>query len=75
MFKDTGFNQVKHWFQAQNQPFRNADEMINAPFNLNLGKLDDQTKSEVKAVFDELSGKDSTDLKTFEAMIILAYKD
>ena len=49
--------------------------MINAPFNLNLGKLDDQTKSEVKAVFDELSGKDSTDLKTFEAMIILAYKD
>ena len=43
--------------------------------NQSLKQLDEQAKEEVKVVYDELSGKDTTDLRTFEVMVILAYKD
>jgi len=32
-------------------------------------------KKEMEKVYDELSGTNTTDLKTWEVMIVLAYKD
>ena len=73
VFREAGFAQVKHWFQMQNFRIRNGDEYL--AFFPNLRNLDEQLRNEIKAVYDELSGAGTTDLKVFEAMIILAYKD
>lgn len=41
-----------------------------------MGPIKDQEViSEIKKVYDELSGSDSPDLKVFETIVILAWKD
>lgn len=73
VFREAGFNQVKHWFQMQNFRIRNGDEYLQFfPQFKNLGQ---EVRDEIKSVYDEISGANTTDLKVFEAMIILAYKD
>ena len=74
-FKQTGFNQVKYWYQPMNLHFRNgSDFMARSPLKDRFPD-DKEVLAEMERLYDELSGKDSPDLRTFENMVILAYKD
>ena len=74
-FKQTGFSQVKYWYQPMNFNFRSgADYMANSPMRHGFPE-DKDVRTEMERLYDELSGKDSSDLRTFENMVILVYKD
>ena len=40
-----------------------------------LNRQDSEMQQAIKQTYDELSGAGTTDLKTMEVMIIVAYKD
>ena len=48
---------------------------MQCPYIRVLKTLDEELKEEVKVVYDELSGADTPDLRTFEVRIIVAFKD
>ena len=74
-FKQIGFNQVKYWYQPMNLHFRSGAEfMEKSPMRRGFPE-DKEVLAEMERLYDELSGKDSPDLATFENMVILVYKD
>lgn len=75
VFRSAGFAQVKRWYQPTNHNFRSGAEFLNSPINLNLQSLDAETKENVRKTYDDISGTNSLDLKVFETMVVLAYKD
>ena len=75
IFREAGFSQVKRWYQPQNHVFRCGSDLLSDPLTANLSSLDGEVREAVKATYDELSGAESPDLRTFEAMVILAFKD
>lgn len=75
IFREAGFSQVKRWYQPQNHFFRDGKDFLSDPLTANLRNLEGDVREAVKTTFDDLSGADSLDLRTFEAMVILAYKD
>ena len=47
-----------------------------APLNTNLRNLDQEgLQQAVTAAYDELSGANTADLRVFETMVVLAFKD
>ena len=40
-----------------------------------MQNMDDQMRNAVKTAYDNISGTNTPDLKVFEVMIILAFKD
>jgi formiminotetrahydrofolate cyclodeaminase len=74
-----GFNQVKHWRQAMNQLIRDGEAFVNFmpsfPKDRELTDEEKKLRAEMVRLYDELSGKDSFDLATFEIIVIVAFKD
>ena len=85
MLHDAGFKGVKKWTQATNLLFRTGKEFLDRFATGLVTKwcaqygFDDEIKQkaiqDVEAVYDELSGKNTTDLKTFEMGVLLAFKE
>ena len=66
---------MKRWYQAQNHLYRNAEELVNAPMNATFNGMEEGLKARTMAVYDELSGANSPDLRVMEVMMIVAFKD
>ena len=75
VFREAGFNQVKRWYQAQNHVFRTGEEFMGAPINNRLSSLEPDVKEALKSTYDDLSGANTEDLRVFEVMIVMAFKD
>lgn len=75
MFKDAGFAEVKHWYQPNNHLLRNGEELFESPVTRSLREQEPAIQQAAKKIYNELSGSGTTDLKTMEVMIILAFKD
>ena len=74
MFLAAGFNEVKMWYQPANWHYRNGEEYVKEFLeDINpIVKEDAEVRAECIRLFDEQC-KD--ELKTFEVLVILAYKD
>lgn len=71
--KQAGFSQVKYWYQPMNLQYRDGEDYVS-----NFGMVKGETgemRAEIVRLYDELSGAGTHDLKTFEIMNIVAYKD
>ena len=75
VFREAGFSQVKRWYQAQNHIYRTGADFLSAPLNSNLRNLDQGLQGAVTAAYDDLSGANTPDLRVFETMVVLAFKD
>jgi len=74
-FEEAGFSQVKRWYQPQNHAYRSGEEFLNFHLASSNQNMADEMKNAVKTAYDNISGANTPDLKVFEAMIILAFKD
>ena len=75
VFKEAGFAQVKRWYQPQHHLYRNSTEFMKFPANVAKAQLPEETQQAFRQTYDDISGANTLDLKTFEAMIIVAFKD
>jgi len=73
VFREAGFSQVKRWHQAANHCVRDGHALLN--FSRGLQTLDQQEREAVRMTYDDLSGANTPDLKFFEVLVILAFKD
>jgi len=74
MFLEAGFNEVKMWYQPVNWMYRDGEEYVKA-FHDEVNpivKEDMAVRNECIRLFNE-NCKDS--VRTFEVLVILAYKD
>ena len=74
-FQEAGFNQVKRWYQPQNHAYRTGEEFFNLSQNPAVHNQPEEMKNATKTAYDNISGANTPDLKVFEVMIILAFKD
>ena len=85
MLADSGFKDVKVWEQPINVYFKDGEDFVT---KFGDGRLNMEAKSknllpeqvqqmrkEAVDLFDELSGNKTTDLKTFQIAVILAFKE
>ena len=56
-----------------NQNIRNGEMFLN--FNPSMKNLEEPLRNSIRDTYDELSGANTTAMRNFEIMIILAYKD
>ena len=75
VFRDAGFSQVKRWHQMMNHPIRTGADFIQVPIMAKLRAMEQNIQDTVQAVYDERSGANTPDLRTFEVIIVLAFKD
>jgi len=79
LMQQAGFTEIKHWFQAMNLNIRTGFDFVNCrpEFMVDRPLTDEETllRNEMSRVFDDMSGKGSHNLQTFEIMVILASKD
>lgn len=78
--RDAGFSQVKAWYQAMNNPWFDGESYVRefGQFNPDPSQWTDDDKklrAAMVKIFDQMSGKDTEDLCTFEACFILCFKD
>ena len=73
MFREAGFNQVKHWYQFTNPILRTGEEFLNRFPSFET--LDEGLRAAIRSTYDDMSGKNTTDMRYFEVMIILAFKE
>ena len=71
--KETGFNEVKYWYQPMHVNYRTGEEFVKGWGGAKAAP--EVLKPEIVRLYDELSGSGSETLRTFECMVILAYKD
>lgn len=71
--KEAGFAQVKYWYQPMHLHYRDGEEFVNNFVSVSGEK--GEIRAEIIRLFDELAGSKTHNLNTFEAMIIVAYKD
>lgn len=73
-----GFTEVKYWYQACNFNLRTGEEFVNFrpafPTDRELTEEETATRNEMIRLYEEVSGRGTHDLCTFEIMVILAYK-
>jgi len=48
---------------------------MGAPINNRLSSLEPDVKEALKSTYDDLSGANTEDLRVFEVMIVMAFKD
>ena len=75
VFQEAGFAQTKRWYQATNHVFRTGEDFLLKPIGPPVQDLEPVMKDAIKDTYDDLSGKNTPDLKVMEVMVILAFKD
>ena len=55
--------------------FRTGADFVSAPLNTNLRNMEQSLQEAVQATYDDLSGANTPDLRVFEVMVVLAFKD
>ena len=84
-FANAGFTKVKMWLQAQNIYYKDGEDymvkMGDGWLNnhMKMGGLGEELKPKLRAecidLWNKESGSDTTDLITWENLIILAFKE
>lgn len=69
-----GFKNVKIWHQPINMLYRDGHQYVNE-FLRSIDKNDTELVNEIMRQYDELTGANTTDLKTFEVAVIVCYRD
>ena len=75
VFKGVGFSQIKYWYQPQNFPYRSGKEFLENAVNKHSFTNDPEVRAEMERIYDEQSGLNTSDMRTWEVMVILAFKD
>lgn len=69
-----GFKNIKIWNQPINMLWRNGKHFVEE-FMYSLDPEDKELKEEIVRQYDDLTGANTTDLKTFEISVIVCYRD
>ena len=78
--QEVGFTDIKYWYQPQNIFFESGEDFMdlveNSPMKQRLATVPAERMAEVRKaaieMFDKETGKGTTDMKTFECMVIYA---